>query len=36
MRSIKALENGKTIEVIYSKEGFRKTNDYFIVTAYYL
>lgn len=26
----------KTIEVIYCKDGFRDTNDYIIITAYYL
>ena len=36
IRCKKLLESGKTIEVIYAKEDFRNTNDYFIVTAYYL
>lgn len=34
--SRKTLEDGRLIEVIYSKDGFRGTNDYFIVTAYYI
>lgn len=30
------LEDGRDIEVIYSKEGFRNSNDVLIITAYYL
>lgn len=36
MRATKELDGGRTIEVIYSKEDYRGTNDYFIVTAYYI
>lgn len=32
---IKELENGKTITVIYSREGFKDANDYVMITAYY-
>ena len=31
----KELEDGRTIIVLYYKEDFRGTNDYFIITAYY-
>ncbi len=36
MLARKSLSNGRTIEVIYFKDGFRKSNDYFIITAYYI
>ena len=36
MKANKRLESGRTLEVIYCKEDYRGTNDYFIVTAYYL
>jgi hypothetical protein len=32
----KKLPNDRTITVIYYKEDFRGTNDYFIITAYYI
>jgi hypothetical protein len=32
----KELANGRTIEVVYFKDGFRNSNDYFIITAYYI
>jgi hypothetical protein len=32
----KKLANGKIIQVIYYKEDVRGTNDYFIITAYYI
>lgn len=32
----KKVGNGKTIEVIYCKEGFRNSNDHLVITAYYL
>lgn len=34
--SRKKLEDGRTIEVIYFKDGFRNTNDIIIITAIYL
>lgn len=36
IKSNKELEDGRVLEVIYRKEDFRKTNEYFIVTAYYI
>ena len=31
----KDIDENRTIEVIYYREGFRDTNDYVIITAYY-
>ncbi len=35
MKAIKKLADGRTITVIYYREDFRGTNNYFIITAYY-
>lgn len=32
----KELEDGRTIQVIYSKDDFKGTNDCFIITAYFI
>ncbi len=32
----KKIDEEKTIEVIYRKDGFRDTNDIILITAYYL
>ncbi len=32
----KELDDGRTVVVIYCKEDFRGTNDYLIITAYYI
>lgn len=32
----KQLKDGKTIKVIYYKDGFRDTNDFMVITAYYV
>lgn len=32
----KKLDDGRTIVVVYYKEDVRGTNDYFIITAYYI
>lgn len=31
----KELTDGRTIEAVYSKEGFRDSHDYLMITAYY-
>ena len=35
IKILKTLEDGKEITVIYYREDFKGTNDYFIITAYY-
>ena len=32
----KEMPDGRTLEVIYYREDFRNTNDYLIITAYYI
>lgn len=31
----KQLEKGKAIKVLYHKDGFKKANDFMVITAYY-
>lgn len=32
----KKIDKNHTIEVVYFKDGFRDSHDYFIITAYYI
>ncbi len=36
LKVTKKLEDGRQIVVIYFKEDFRGSNDYFIITSYYI
>lgn len=35
LKSCKQLEKGRAIRVVYYKDGFRDTNDFIVITAYY-